>query len=304
MSNDVNNLAHSFVAMAQAFERLPQVQAELDKANDQIEAYAKQVQRLEMRLIDRANEIDNLNAKVRTVEVERDHAETMFLETDERLQALRGIFTHFTHSVDGFIKASEPEPVAEHHDDFGAKLDAPMPEVKVGASEGERAVDPTPQPSLNTSASQDGSTAIDAPTAVVSEEAPHSVDPTSAPSKGRLDFLQRGAPDVGAASGESAASSTTGESAERPTSSDWASTNTEGSEGNTSGVSVPTDPTPATESSSTNVSDALASPQPDDVGYHNEPKVIAGNWHDWDGWCARMNARYGTQWPPRAQAAQ
>jgi hypothetical protein len=303
MSNDVNNLAHSFVAMAQAFERLPQVQAELDKANDQIEAYAKQVQRLEMRLIDRANEIDNLNAKVRTVEVERDHAETMFLETDERLQALRGIFTHFTHSVDGFIKASEPEPVAEPKAiDNPLYADPQQDQSAVG--EPVTSTDHTPASADIASITSEPVHSGSADAAPQAEEAPHSVDPTSAPSKGRLDFLQRGAPDAGAVSAESAASSTMGESAERPTSSDWASTNTEGSEGNTSGVSVPTDPTPATESSSTNVSDALASPQPDDVGYHNEPKVIAGNWHDWDGWCARMNARYGTQWPPRAQAAQ
>jgi hypothetical protein len=285
MSNP--NFVNDLVMMAKAFEELPKVQAELNTAHTQIEEYAKRVQTLEMRLIDRANEIDNLNAKVRTVEVERDHAETMFLETDERLQALRGIFTHFTHSVDGFIKAVEPpkpEPVAE-----------PTAEVKVGASEEDVGQSEHPLPASDEQSTNSTSSSFETqPTAPSTspergggqsnaqpqaEEAPHSVDPTSAPSKGRLDFLQRGAPDVGAASDESAASSTTlGESA--------------------------ADPTPATESSSTNVSDALASPQPDDVGYHNEPKVIAGNWHDWDGWCARMNARYGTQWPPRAQAAQ
>lgn len=46
MSNEVNNLASSFVAMAQAFEKLPIVQSQLDQANTMIENYAKHIQSL------------------------------------------------------------------------------------------------------------------------------------------------------------------------------------------------------------------------------------------------------------------
>jgi hypothetical protein len=269
MSNP--NFVNDLVMMAKAFEELPKVQAELESAKHDINGYLATIQRLELRLIDRANEIDNLNAKVRTVEVERDHAETMFLETDGKLDAAKSVLSTLMGNAGAFLQAVEPpkpEPVVENKFSDEMREQAQDQTVKVGASEGERVVDPTLIDTTAPSGTSDMGNVSRA------EEAPHFVDPTSAPSWAANTLPQESAPDVGGVSGESAASSTTGESAERPTASDGASTNTEGSEGNTSGVSVPSDPTQATESSSESGSSALASPPEPELRYSPE-------WYQW-----------------------
>lgn len=110
MSNEVNNLASSFVAMAQAFEKLPIVQSQLDHANTMIENYANHIQQLELRLIDRANELDAAHAATRKMEVERDHAETMFLETDDKLARAKDVLASLIGNASAFIRAVEPQP--------------------------------------------------------------------------------------------------------------------------------------------------------------------------------------------------
>ena len=110
-----NSLVHDLVEMAKAMERLPELQAELNSANDQVEAYARQVQRLELTLIDRSNEIDNANAARRKAEAERDSAESMFLETDDKLLAFRRLVSAFSTDAATLLRAQEPavEPQVE-----------------------------------------------------------------------------------------------------------------------------------------------------------------------------------------------
>lgn len=196
MSNDVNNLAHSFVAMAQAFERLPQVQAELEESRQLHKETLDATQRLELRLIDMKNELDAAHAATRKAEVERDHAETMFLETDDKLQKSLDVLKVVIGDANDFLRAVEPpKPEPE-----------PVAEVKVGASE----VDPfanEPQPTP-TQVGED--VAYSYPPA---EEAPHSTPPLVAPSWATPSFEQPTAPGASAVSGESAASSTMGENA-------------------------------------------------------------------------------------------
>lgn len=114
------NFVSELVQMARAFEELPIVQASLEDSRKLVSEQAETIQRLELRLIDAKNEADAAHAATRKAEVERDHAETMFLETDDKLNAMRRLFAGFTAEVNAFTKASEPEPVVE---------------VKVGASE-------------------------------------------------------------------------------------------------------------------------------------------------------------------------
>jgi hypothetical protein len=237
MSNEVNNLASSFVAMAQAFEQLPIVKAELESANTHIEEYAKQVQRLEMRLMDAKEELDLAHAATRKAEVERDHAETMFLETDSKLDSAKSVLNTLIGNAGAFLQAveppkPEPEPVVE-----------PVPTFE----HHEREIDQ-----------------------VAAMEAPQAVDPTIAPSWAMPTPSPYTAPDGSAVSDESVASSPQGESAPLPSVTtsmqedatspsptaissgvkNTASASTQSSEG----VSVPLDPTPAMESSSENVS--------------------------------------------------
>ena len=78
------SLIADLVEMAKASETLPLIQADLDRANEAIEAYAKQVQRLELQAIDRKAEIDALQSIIRTTEASRDDAEFRFLEIEDR----------------------------------------------------------------------------------------------------------------------------------------------------------------------------------------------------------------------------
>lgn len=81
----VNTFVSDLVQMAQAMERLPQIEAELATVRRELGQAQDTVQRLELKLIDRNTTIDELNAKVRSAEVSRDDAELRFLEADERI---------------------------------------------------------------------------------------------------------------------------------------------------------------------------------------------------------------------------
>jgi hypothetical protein len=268
--------------MAKAFEELPKVQAELESAKHDINGYLATIQRLELRLIDRANEIDNLNVKVRTVEVERDHAETMFLETDDKLIKAKSVLQTLIGNAGDFLRVveppkPEPEPVAEPK----AEVDPYVNEPTLTENDKSVAYPPT-------------------------EEAPHSVDPIAAPSWAANTLPQGSAPDAGAASDESAASSTTGERAADPTASATPSETgnavTSGTASSSESVSaqpttdsssqqegsVPSDPTPATESSSESGSSALASPPEPELRYSPE-------WYQWADATNYWNRREAAQ---------
>jgi hypothetical protein len=301
MSNP--NFVNDLVMMAKAFEELPKVQAELESAKHDINGYLATIQRLELRLIDRANEIDNLNAKVRTVEVERDHAETMFLETDGKLDAAKSVLSTLMGNAGAFLQAVEPpkpEPVVENKFSDEMREQAQDQTVKVGASEGERVVDPTLIDTTAPSGTSDMGNVSRA------EEAPQAVDPTSAPSWAANTSPQESAPDVGGVSGESAASSTTGESATDPTavaqssetgdavisgtasSSENASASSTTDSSSQKEGSVSSDPTQATESSSESGSSALASPPEPELRYSPE-------WYQWADAVGYWNRREAAQ---------
>lgn len=113
MSPNVGNFVHDLVEMAKAMERLPGVEADLNKAYGDIEAYATQVQRLEMKLIDRANEIETLHSKVREAEAGRDQAETMFLELDEKAHQIVGVLAmvqDMSRNAKDLIDPPKPQP--------------------------------------------------------------------------------------------------------------------------------------------------------------------------------------------------
>jgi hypothetical protein len=108
-----NSLVHDLVQMAQAMEQLPQVREELDTAKGLIDTQAETIQRLEMKLMDRNGEIDNLHHRIRDLEVARDDAELRFLEAEERTtKALAFIRTMFGNAG-SLIQDLDPPRVAE-----------------------------------------------------------------------------------------------------------------------------------------------------------------------------------------------
>jgi hypothetical protein len=278
MSNP--NFVNDLVMMAKAFEELPQVKAELEAAKHDVAIGLERIQSLELRLIDRANELDAAHATIRKVEVERDYAERMFLETDDRLNAFRRLLGSFQTEAGALIAAAEPEP-------------KPEPAVKVGASE----VDLPPQ-EVNSTPIAESTTAEPAPAQDTSHyaEVPgvgeSVVDPMPAATE---DHSQP----VHSTTEPTAVPSTMTEEV-TPSVADPIASSTAGAGPLPDTVAATPNAEPQADASTLEQPTAIAFA--DDVGYHNEP-----DYQDhmaWDGWLARMNARYGIgQWPSRYPAA-
>lgn len=162
-SHQVNDLASSFVAMAQAFEKLPQVEAALDDARVSIDAQAATIQRLELKLIERANEIAEVQAKLRKSEEDRESAEAMFLEADDKL----GKFATLAKNALGLVT---PEPVVTPQPEPQPEASGAPIAGNGNADPGERAVDPSVTPT--TPVMDDAHTSSSAPVSASPEPAP------------------------------------------------------------------------------------------------------------------------------------
>lgn len=132
MSPTVNNFVHDLVAMAKAMDDLPQVQEALDVANCTIEIYAKQVQEREIRILELKSEIEAHLATIRSLEVAKDAAETMFLEADDRTtRALDFIKAQFgaAGSLIQSLEPPRPEPVIEEAPQVALHQPKPIPTI-------------------------------------------------------------------------------------------------------------------------------------------------------------------------------
>jgi hypothetical protein len=106
------SFVNDLVVMAKAYEELPGVREELRTTRDQLDAAVATVQRLELKLIDRASQIDVLNSSIRQLEVSRDDAELRFLEADDRTEkALAFVRTTFGNAGQ-LLQALEPPKLA------------------------------------------------------------------------------------------------------------------------------------------------------------------------------------------------
>lgn len=265
------NFVHDLVQMAKAFEELPQVQAELTTARSTINDQQATIQRLELKLLDRANEIDNLNAAVLKAEVERDHAEHMFLETDDRLNALRGLIRGFQGEVDTLDKVAEfknevPTPSVAPAEPFRSDY-RPTPDPFDRAD--------TVQPIEAITKSVASEDHIDMGLSTTRQNELHEIATTSHDINERIHANNELADIQGVSVSD------------YPTS---ATSSSEGSVTDAGSATVTTDATPV-----------------DDVGYHNEPPVgnsyDPASWEPWDSWRIRMDTHYGmNRWPSRPDA--
>lgn len=283
MSHNTGNFVHELVIMAKAFEELPQVREELNRVNNQLIETLEQVQRLELKLIDRANEIDTIRATLAGVEAERDEATRAFLEADDKIAGFTRLIKDQAKAFGLLLEAVEPKAEPEPVNEPTVQAEpTTQPTGQHWSAEDEanhqRAVDPTPV----TADGGDGTSASGqseaGPIAIISMQE----ETTSAP----LSATSNGAEPI------------------EPVS-------TQPSEG----VSVPADPTAnstagdgaSSETATPTLSaDAQADAPEDDVGYHNEPLISTepGGWQAWDSWCTRMNRRYGGgSWPARPATA-
>jgi hypothetical protein len=94
--------------MAQAMEQLPQVREELRDTQDRLNAALATVQRLELKLMDRAADIDTLNLTIRNLEVSRDDAELRFLEAEDRTEKALAFVRSTFGNAGQLLQALEP----------------------------------------------------------------------------------------------------------------------------------------------------------------------------------------------------
>lgn len=87
--HNVSSLVSDLVEMAQATKRLPELERELEEAKRIMARDGDTIARLERKLQDRAGEIDNLKAQLRSAEVERDDAGFRQLEAEDKHNGLR-----------------------------------------------------------------------------------------------------------------------------------------------------------------------------------------------------------------------
>jgi hypothetical protein len=114
--SNINSFVGDLVQMAKAMETLPQVEAENERLNGMVENYAKQVQALELRAIDRNAEISTLHDRIRSLEVERDDASFRVLEAEDRAHVALIAARSATASLGDLIAELDPpkpEPVKE-----------------------------------------------------------------------------------------------------------------------------------------------------------------------------------------------
>lgn len=116
MSPNVGNFVHDLVEMAKAMETLPQVEAELSQAKAETEILRQTVAAREEAILRYKAEIETLHETIRKVEVERDSAETMFLELDEKVHTVLGNAASIgvlVEGVKGLLDPPKPIPVPE-----------------------------------------------------------------------------------------------------------------------------------------------------------------------------------------------
>ena len=110
-TDNMNNFATTLVEMAKAHEQLPALQAEINNLNTQLNTAQDTVQSRELRIIDLNTQIEALNAKLRSVEAERDDASFRELEAEDKVAALTQSLRTVFSSVGETLKAAQPVEV-------------------------------------------------------------------------------------------------------------------------------------------------------------------------------------------------
>ena len=106
----VTDFAQELVKMAMATTRVPQLEQDLSTAKADINGYLATIQRLELKLIDRAQQIETLQSTIRQLEVSRDDAELRFLECDDAKGTLVRVLEGLIGEAKGVLMAIAPVP--------------------------------------------------------------------------------------------------------------------------------------------------------------------------------------------------
>jgi hypothetical protein len=260
MSHSVNDLASSFVEMAQAYKRLPEVENDLTAAINTINSLNDNIMRLETKLMDRHNTIVDLKRKNIDLEVANTAMELRFLECDDAKQTLVRTLESLGREIADVLEAVRPLPVPE------------IEEVKDMVA-GEVALIPFVHEADTPSAQSEATDSSIGEISSLQESGQSEADPTSA----EHSALEHHGDSISQVS----VSQPQNEGVSVPSD------------------PIPSTDVPVDGSSQTAPQSLpLASVTPDDIGYHNEPSTPwIANWYRW---ADRMDARYGKDhWPQR-----
>ena len=112
----VNNFVSDLVLMAQAMERLPQIEADLANAKDQEQILLERIASMNADLEQSRSYAASLEQKVRETEASRDDAELRFLELDERAGKALDWLADIESAAEGIrsrLMPPTPQPVPE-----------------------------------------------------------------------------------------------------------------------------------------------------------------------------------------------
>lgn len=127
MSPNINSFVGDLVEMARAMEELPEVKTKLHKSENTVIEMAETIGNREAHIIVLKQEIEGLQASIRSLEVARDDAELRFLELEDK-----------SHNAIAMAKAA-----AVSLGQLTGLLDPPKPEPEVVQTQ---PVDPKPEP--------------------------------------------------------------------------------------------------------------------------------------------------------------
>lgn len=146
MSQSVQDVLSAITEASAALNREPQLQsriAELERSLNQSQSHA---QALEIHIVEYKGIIDNLQSKVRSLEVERDDMGFRQLEAEDKLDALRNVVASFTTKAAQHMP--KPVEIVESKGVVAPSLD----EMKQAASAAsESSSNPSPEPLPNPS---------------------------------------------------------------------------------------------------------------------------------------------------------
>jgi hypothetical protein len=182
--HNVSSLVNDLVEMATATKRLPELERELQEAKRIIERDGATIARLELKLQDRAVEIDDLRAKLRSVEAERDDAGFRQLEAEDRagnavaaLTSMQATVVETLAQLKGDGRDQMVRMTKSERDEWNAYLNA---KIEAARKEAERPVEPTPEPITAPATvavlSQDSVSSL--PDAAITTEGQREPDPT------------------------------------------------------------------------------------------------------------------------------
>jgi hypothetical protein len=150
--HNVSSLVNDLVEMATATKRLPELERELLEARRIMERDGTTIARLELKLQDRAVEIDDLRAKLRSVEAERDDAGFRQLEAEDRagnavaaLTSMQSTVVETLAQLKGDGRDQMVRMTKAERDDWNAYLDAREEAAREAKEEAERPAEPQAQ---------------------------------------------------------------------------------------------------------------------------------------------------------------